>query len=201
MYAVDETRVPRRFFGKLFELNGVMYSANKTLVIPHPYSTKFYTWPLMQRGVYFWEEEHATSSPTFGRIYLLGNPPVYWLSTLAVAVMLCYAAALMIRRKAHHMKNERTAAFILGAYFSNLLPFMFIGRVMFLYHYEAALVMSIIALAYLLDLIKNKKVRLTAVICLLVVCIITFVFFSPLTYGTPLSQDSFNARMWLKSWP
>ncbi len=200
MYATDDSIPPRRFFGKLFELNAAMYDANKTLVIPHPYSTKFYTWPLLKRGVYFWEGEHSTSSPAFGRIYLMGNPFVYWFSTLAVIGMLCYAGVLMVKRRAHHMKNEWTAAFILGAYFGNFIPFIFIGRVMFLYHYEAALVMSIIALAYLLDHISHKKVQIGVIVYLLLVCISTFIFFSPLTYGTPLSQESFNSRMWLRSW-
>jgi len=189
------------FFGKFFELNAAMYDANQTLDKPHSYSSQFYTWPLMQRGIYYWTGAETTD-PKVGqaRIYLLGNPLVYWLGTISILTLLFYFAEAFIRRKVSAIPNKKTFVFIIIAYLSNLVPFIFIGRVMFLYHYEAALVVSVLAFAYLVDRIDSYRLRVSVVITVLVVSVLLYLFFAPLTYGLPLTGSAYNLRLWLPSW-
>jgi dolichyl-phosphate-mannose-protein mannosyltransferase len=80
------------------------------------------------------------------------------------------------------------------------LPFIFIGRVMFLYHYEAALIFAIIAIAFLFDLIKNEKYRKITILVVVVLSLAAFIYFSPLTYGLELNMNKLTDRMWLSSW-
>jgi len=68
---------------------------------------------------------------------------------------------------------------------------------MFLYHYMVSLVFAIIALVYLIDKTQNKQ-RIFSI--LLVISILSFIFFSPLTYGLSLSEKAYHARLWLASW-
>src|SRR3989344_1737846 len=46
--------IPLNITGKIVELNKQMYTSNTTLTADHPYSSKWYTWPFMQRPIYYW---------------------------------------------------------------------------------------------------------------------------------------------------
>jgi dolichyl-phosphate-mannose--protein O-mannosyl transferase len=91
-------------------------------------------------------------------------------------------------------------AFLLIGYLANLLPFIFIGRVMFLYHYLSALIFAIIILAYLIDQMKVSKAKTSVIIALIVLFGASFIFFSPLSYGLPMGTKQQNERFWFKSW-
>ena len=161
-----------------------MYTANATLTATHPYSSKWYTWPFMERPIFYWVSGAS-------RIYLLGNPIIWWSSTVAVLIILINTLLSGLRRL------DRTALFLISAWLINLLPFIGIGRVMFLYHYLTALIWAILILAYLID--KSKQPRRSAAI-LTTLALATFVFFAPLTYGLPMSDQAYNLRAWFSSW-
>jgi dolichyl-phosphate-mannose--protein O-mannosyl transferase len=84
-----------------------------------------------------------------------------------------------------------------GAWAINLLPFVGISRVMFLYHYFTALIWAILMLAYLVDQSKHTR---TAVMSISVAALALFIFFAPLSYGLPLTDASYSARVWFSSW-
>lgn len=193
-HASDASLKPKGFFGKFLELNVEMYQANKTLTAKHPYSSPWYTWPLMIRSIFYWQGTPDAAGVN-SYIYLLGNPVIYWLGFGSILLLLW---RILEKRKEWH--KNKTILFILTGFLVNFLPFMFIGRVMFLYHYEAALVFCIIAFCYLLERSMPKKLRIWAVSSVLLVSLITFVFFSPLTYGTSLTKDQLQSRMWLSTW-
>ena len=221
-YAVNPSIIPEGFFGKLFETNVEMLHADNTLTDPVQYSSRWYAWPIMLRPIFYWQSGVDASTAPASReyIYLLGNPLIYWLGTASAAAVILYAAARAIRRaftdrrrrKKDGQPQLQTAAvtgisasgysgkFIAIGYLMNFLPFIFIGRVMFLYHYESALVFSIMALAWLVDRMLWKKWKAATISVILCICAASFLFFSPLTYGTPLSTQGLQARMWLSSW-
>ncbi|MEI7426050.1 MAG: phospholipid carrier-dependent glycosyltransferase [Candidatus Moraniibacteriota bacterium] len=167
---------------KFIELNLEMYRANKNLTSTHPYSSQWFSWPIMQRPIYYWNNINA-------RIYLIGNPIIWWSAFLAVIIAFF---ELFKNRK----NNKTILIFLLGGYFLNWLPFMLISRVMFLYHYLTALIFSIMILVYILDKRKMQKLGLGLI---LIACIL-FIYFSPLTYGSALDYVNFENRLWLKSW-
>lgn len=227
---------PLRAWGRFIELNKQMYKSNATLTAGHPYSSKWYTWPFMMRSIYYWYEAGAVAnSPSrfdssnrgssiaeqsgqpaeSSRIYLLGNPVIWWASTLAVAYLAVVALALVLKA----LKNKTVLVlwrannlpvFLLGAWIINLLPFVGISRAMFLYHYFTALVFAILVLVYLIDKLPNPAPLTSGQRCwaskkriftiLLAVSVISFAFFAPLTYGRPLSERMYNARNWLNTW-
>ncbi|KAJ3125832.1 hypothetical protein HK101_005847, partial [Irineochytrium annulatum] len=61
------------FLSKFIELHNLMIHHNAGLTTSHPYSSRPHTWPLVLRGISFWE-----TRPTLQQIYLLGNPLVWW---------------------------------------------------------------------------------------------------------------------------
>ncbi len=183
-YANDASLRSPTLVEKFFELNVQMYLSNQRLTATHPYSSSWYTWPLMVRPVYYWVEDHA-------RIYLLGNPLVWWLSTAAVLVLLAETLGAGI------LRASSRAQLLLAAWLVNILPFIGISRVMFLYHYLTALVWAILMLAYFVD--RSPHARALA-IGITIAAFVLFIFFAPLSYGLPLSDAAYHLRVWLPSW-
>jgi len=172
------------FIEKFIELNEADYNSNvKYLTAAHPYSSKFYTWPFMIRPIFYWVNGDA-------RIYLLGNPIIWWLSTLAVFLLIIY---IFIKKF-----KDSTANILMIGYLFNFLPFMGVTtRTTFLYHYLSSLIFSIAILVYLIGKIKYSKIIFTV---LFVLAIAAFLYFAPLTYGLNMSSQQYENHVWLDSW-
>lgn len=194
-YQSDPTFHSIGTFKKFAELNLQMYSANQRLAATHPYGSQWYTWPLLVRPVYFWNKAEAQNRGETAerKIYLLGNPLIWWTSTIAILLLLINFLANLWNKK----YSSRKALWILGAYFLNLLPFMGVQRVMFLYHYFVPLVFAILGLAYMVDQTK-KPLRL--VITLTTLAVFFSLYFAPLTYGLPLTLQESAGFFWFPSW-
>ncbi len=165
-------------FKKFTELNIEMYRSNQRLTATHPYSSQWYSWPFMTRPIFYWVSSNS-------RIYLLGNPVIWWASTVAVLLSLLYVV------------RHRIIKILLGGYFLNLLPFIGIKRVMFLYHYLTGLVFAILVLVYLVEKQEHAK---KIFIGLAIASAVVFIYFAPLSYGLPLSKKAYDAHVWLPSW-
>ena len=111
---------------------------------------------------------------------------------IAVAISIKYLV-LSIKKRA----PDKVLAILLGGYFLNLLPFIGVKRVMFLYHYLTALIFAIMMLCYLVDKSKNSRKIFAGTV---IAAIAAFIFFAPLSYGLPLSQKTYEARVWFASW-
>lgn len=176
-------------FSKFVELNTEIYESNARLTATHPYSSQWYSWPFMIRSVYYWNSSTSLTTSS-SKIYFLGNPLIYWFSTITGIYFLI-----------NFFKNRKNFSYslLVIGYLLNLLPFIFIGRVMFLYHYMTSLIFAILILAYLLDKsdFKNKKNAFNAI---LAGSIILFLFFSPLTYGLEIPEWYYKLTVWLPTW-
>lgn len=192
---------PLTFIDKLIELNRTMFTASSGMTATHPNSSKWYTWPLMIRSIFYWQGSSMNNEQTDTYIYLLGNPFVYWLSTISITIVILLSIVKIIFFKKIKTNPDTFAilAFLTIGYLVNLLPFALIGRVMFLYHYEAALIISIISLGFLADSLQ-PKVKYSLISLILIVTIWSFIHWSPITYGYPISNDALKSLMWLSSW-
>lgn len=191
------------FWDKFVELNEEMYTAQSSLNdVTHPYASQWYSWPVQLRGVYYWQGP-ATPGGYQGHIYLIGNPVVWWGTALAVVV----ALLVWVIRPRLLGKRQLLLAFLLVGYAVNFVPFAFIDRPMFLYHYLFALIFSIVIACVLLAQLfdwqrkkygKNAVTQTTALI--LIAIVIGFLYFLPISYGFPLSQADLMQRMLLPTW-
>ncbi len=197
----DPAYQPLNSFEKFVELNKEMYTANKTLTATHPYGSKWYTWPLMIRPIYYWNAPDNSGQPTSiehppaeRKIYLVGNPLVWWGSTVATLYILLTSLFALFKRERF---LDRTGYILLGGWLINFLPFIGIGRVMFLYHYLAGLIFAVLMFAYALNQTRRPH---RAVWIILAIATLLFIFFAPLSYGLPLTGPEFSLRIWLTSW-
>ena len=173
-------------FSKFIDLNAELYASNARLGASHPYTSQWYQWPFMNKPIFYWNGDDGA------RIYLIGNPFIWWLSTIAVIYFLIF-----------FFRNFRTLSsnyyILTTGFLANWLPFIFIGRVMFLYHYFTSLIFAILILVFLLDKSKFAKNKI-AFNAILTGSMILFLFFSPLTYGFPIPDWYYNLLVWLPAW-
>ncbi len=178
-------------FKKFTELNAEMYRSNKGLTATHPYSSLWYTWPLMTRPIYYWVRDNA-------KIYLLGNPIIWWGSTIAIFCLVIFLIAELLGLNTKYLIRNTTSWFLLGGWLFNLLPFIGITRAMFLYHYFTGLIFAILTLTYIID--KTSKNAKAIFIGLIICSVSAFIYFAPLTYGLKLTDKQYDQRVWLQSW-
>jgi dolichyl-phosphate-mannose-protein mannosyltransferase len=136
------------------------------------------------------------------RIDIQGNPVLWYGVLVAIGV---FAAALARRRMV--VGRHRHALLLLGAgYLMNFLPFAFITRPMYLYHYYFALLYSVALAALAVGILAGwqdddeapwrfasarARMLFAGVLALVTV---SFVYFAPLSYGTSLSASAAAQR-------
>lgn len=191
------------FWDKFVELNSEMVTAQSSLNdVTHPYASRWYSWPLMTRPVYYWQGDILPSG-TQGHIYLLGNPVVWLLGIVSVLA----ALVAWLLHSTWLGKRRNLIAFLLAGYALNFAPFALIDRPMFLYHYLFALVISIlitcVLAAQVFDWQAKKYGRQAAkqtYWVILALIVLGFLYFLPISYGWPLSSNDLQQRMWLPTW-
>lgn len=113
----------------------------------HPYSSKWYTWPLLLRPVwYFWKDPGPAPGMVVG-IWGSGNPAVWWASVPA----LLFASWHAVRER------QLALGFVVAGWVIHLAPWVWVGRTLFLYHYLPSLLFAFLALAWLLDRLSNGE--------------------------------------------
>ena len=146
------------------------------------------------------------SRTNFKDIHSFGNPLLYWASSFAVVVV---AIGLMWNvftffRRGQISGDFYLRLFLVTGYFASWLPWAFVSRCTFLYHYQSASIFSFLCLAWCLSWLWKKdsygRVLLPFVGLVLCALFISFIFFLPLTLGIELEKSAFYDRMWFRSW-
>jgi len=101
----------------------IMYKANYTVDI-HPYASKPWQWPLGQGRVGMWDN---------GSRFMILLPNTFGWGTVFVSVL--FACVMLVYRRL-----PKAGMFALTGYLISFVPFIFIGRPFFMYHYFMALV-------------------------------------------------------------
>ncbi len=191
----------------------------------HPYCSPWYTWLLMIRPVaYFYHTARNTSElvPGFpplpagtGKViydvHAMGNPILWWLSTAAILLMLLVVFKDFLSKdgffKNYPTPSSWIALYLVINWLANLLPWMDVKRCTFLYHYTGSSIFAGLALAWIVDkwLSSNRPRLRTAGFTVISLILLAFVFWMPIYLGLPLSTnkwslDSYQLRMWLRSW-
>ena len=140
-------------------------------------------------------------------LYFMGNPLIWFLALLAVLLSVCLVAARFIFGL--EIKNKKYFYLILfftACYVFYMAAMLAITRVMYIYHYIIPLVFAMflvfLQFYYLFEerLKKNPKKIYAFLGFLVLIIILTFVFFSPLTYYQPLTTRQFQERNWFGFW-
>jgi dolichyl-phosphate-mannose--protein O-mannosyl transferase len=177
---------------------------------PHPYSSPWYTWPLMIRPMGYFFESNTILGPDlvdkeiFTAIHLLPNPALSLFSFIAIVILtfkwMGFVSESIGRQKI--LDELYISSFILVGYYANFLPWAFPERSTFIYHYQPSAVFSFMALAYLLhEAVKKDKTESRMLyMATLALILISAIYWLPLHLGLPISSESFYSKMWFISW-
>lgn len=168
-----------------------MFTYHSGVTASHPYSSRWYQWVLDIRPIlYYLDYGTDGTRQSFGAFV---NPILCWAGLIALFVLGYEAAA----------KRDRRAAFILIGYLAQLLPWVFITRITFEYHYFACTVFLVLALGYVIALMRqwNPRWRVYAV-GVAVLCVAVFIMFYPALSGMRVDNAAASRLLrWLPTWP
>lgn len=185
---------PPNLIKRIIELNAKMFAANASIKQSHPYSSKWYSWPIMYRPIFEWHKN--ISDQTNERIYLIGNPLIWWLGFLCV-IFVIFALLYELRFKDKTIYFQPLLILTFG-YLLNLLPYVFITRPAFIYHYFPSFIFMTLISGFLLWFFLRTKPLILIVI--FIVIIQSFLYFAPLSYGLSLTDQQYLQRLWLPTW-
>lgn len=167
-----------------------------TAAIPHLWGSPWWSWPVMLRPIRY---EYLVDADARIRVVLaIGNPFVWWSSTLAVL-----AGAFELARQGITKRlslDDPLIPIILG-YVVLLLPWIPGTRIPYIYNYLPIYAFALLALAYWLVRIWHGPRFGPWVVVAFAVCALAFtVYFLPLATTFPIDQEDLLRRIWFDSW-
>lgn len=182
-----ETRMVNNFSSLILQIKD-MYQFHSTLDASHPFSSRWYTWPIMYKPV--WYHIEYLSNGLKSTIAAIGNPAIWWFGIFAFI----YLVISGIR------KLDRDKLYLVTIILCLFLPYAFIGRVMFLYHYYPVIPFLILGITMFIKYINEKVGRTWIMYAYLGVVIVLFFMFYPVTTGIPVSNEYIESLKWFSSW-
>jgi dolichyl-phosphate-mannose--protein O-mannosyl transferase len=168
--------------------NKSMFSYHSELKADHYYSTPFYDWPTVRMPLLYATDPvgDLTSS-----VSCMGNPAIWWPGILAV--LFCIYRFLG--------KKDGKAGYLVVAYLAQYLPWFFVERITFIYHYFPASLFMILMIAYALHLLAEARPwGKWVAIGYLAAAVAVFAIFYPVVSGLPFDRDYQFALRWLPEW-
>lgn len=169
-----------------------MFRYHSQLVATHSFESRWYTWPLILRPVWYYMGGGLPQG-TYASIAALGNPVIWWGGL---------AALLALGRQLLCGRGSRRDAFVGALFLTQLLPWVLVTRCTFLYHYFPALGFSLLALLLWLSRLERRHPRRARWLAagLVGLAAVLFVWFYPALAGVPVSEGWARSLLWLPSW-
>ena len=161
------------FLHDVFALHKIMLSANNGITTSHPWTSPWWQWPMMQKPIYYWVDQGAM-------IYFAGNPVVWWGSLGTTLILLVW----MGLSRSGAWRGPHANLLIVG-WAASFIPYAFVSRGLFLYHYLPPLMWLILLTTILLSRqpTLNSKSSLIKPWHVLSLIICGFVITMPVTFG------------------
>ena len=177
----------REYAAIVLENQRFMFTYHSGLVATHPYSSRWWQWLLDLRPILYYLSYGDGTVSTIGAFV---NPLLCWGGLLALPV-LAYRA----------VRHDRTALFVLVGYLAQVLPWVFISRLTFEYHYFAATLFLVLALGYVFDRLRQRG-YFGIVYAFTAASGALFALFYPVLTGVTVSRSyAWNVLKWLPDWP
>ncbi|MEE0943833.1 MAG: glycosyltransferase family 39 protein [Clostridia bacterium] len=167
-----------------------MFNYHSGIDATHSFSSDWYQWPIMYRPV--WYYSNKVNETMREGISAMGNPLVWWVGIPAFFYVLYLAIA----------KREKTAVFLSISYLAQLLPWVFVSRITFIYHYFPCVPFVVLMIAYSAGkLLGESKKAKTAMAVYLICSVMLFAMFYPVLSGYPVNINYVKTFLkWSEEW-
>jgi len=181
------------FFKLVWSNQEYMLTYHSKIVVSatHPFSSFWWQWILNIRPILYVYGVSGELRATFGAF---GNPVVWWGGVLAMIMM---AVRIFAYR-------DGKALFILIGYLAQLLPWIAVTRIVFIYHYFPSTLFIILAFAHMFNtIIERRKFSGTKVVYgYTAVTAVVFAIFFPMMSGMYLPNWYYSSFLkWFQTWP
>ena len=176
-------------FQSIIDYHTNMFNYHSALKATHPYASEWWSWIIDFRPMCYYREIKETQ---FSSITVFGNPALFWVGTVSILYLIYVVIC----------KRTLEAVFILFAFLGLYLPYMFVSRVMFIYHFYYALPFMILALLYLWrDLIEYSSKFIKPFFIFLIIVAGLFLLFYPVLSGYEVPKPYIDDYLiWFKGW-
>lgn len=165
-----------------------MYEYHSTLTATHEFSSPWYSWLIMYKPVWYYVGTYGINLKS--TIVAIGNPAIWWLGIISILYLIVSA-----------VKNKRKGnTFILVMILSIWLPYVFIGRCMFMYHFFPVLPFIMLANVSLIKWITGKIKNNYIYIIYLLLVILFFIYFYPVISGRVVTSTFVDTLRWFSNW-
>lgn len=165
-----------------------MYNYHAGLLEGHDFSSKWYTWPLMIKPVWYYVGYYGGNIKS--TIVGIGNPAIWWFGIASIVYTLISAI----------FKRKKEVLFIIVFIACCFLPYLFIDRAMFMYHYFPTLPFMMLAIVAFIKWITDKFKSNSIYLFYVGLVILLFFIFYPVASGMLTTSDYIDSLKWLSSW-
>jgi dolichyl-phosphate-mannose-protein mannosyltransferase len=249
----------------VIDLQFAMYSYHANLVATHPFSSLWWSWPIMVSThgyVPLWlDVTHNLPNNAVSTISVFGNPAVWWVSFTTMLVLterairgkeLSQNLKQFIKRKfskktpteetpidapsevsasvlpnlttnpesaasavkptpapepaeaappqSSGRKWDLAALFIVVVFFSSWIPYVFLTRVTFIYHFYESVPLLCLASAYFINKVWGTRRGKIVTLVFFTAVVALFIIFYPVISGMPVSTSWIHELKWFPSW-
>lgn len=184
------------FIDKVIANQKFMFTYHSGLKETHPYSSHWYEWPMIVMPAMYYQA--GIGEEMVGGIAAMGNPLVWWIGLVACFYLIKTAV----------WEKDRKAGFLLIGYAAQYLPWVFVSRYTFIYHYFPSTPFLVLMIGYSMYTLyqkkeseKEKKTFLIKMAIYVSAAVLLFVFFYPALSGQMVPNNfAVKAYRWFARW-
>jgi dolichyl-phosphate-mannose-protein mannosyltransferase len=168
--------------------------------LDHPYSSPGWSWPII--GKPLWLYISTLPGDMRSTISLFGNPAVWWVGFASIIAItgLVIGKAVVELKKHQIPKIEAPAAFLAVVFFAQWLPYAFVSRGLFIYHYYVNVPIICLASAYFISKYWKYNWMKIAAVAYFIAVVALFVLFYPVISGATVSTATAESLRWFNQW-
>ena len=185
-----------------FHYHSEMLNFHTGLTEEHPYQANPWSWLIMGRPTSFFyaSPQGCEAKDCAQEVLALGTPILWWVGTIAIAVVIGYWIKSLILRRSDSALN----IVVLGIAAGYLPWFAMQQRTAFSFYaiiFEPFMIVAIVYCAkLLLDSGLKPVVSQSIVGGIFALILLCFLFFIPLFTGQIITYEDWRVRMWFDSW-
>jgi predicted membrane-bound dolichyl-phosphate-mannose-protein mannosyltransferase len=170
------------------------YHSKDVLSATHDFASPWWSWPLLGRPMWFYDGQMLNASLK-ETIVTMGNPAIWWFGIVA------FFGSIYVSIR----KRDARMVPIYIAIVCQYVPWIFVKRVVFIYHFFSVVPFLILVIVHFLLHFWEKgpdhRLRRTLIVLYLVLAAGLFAMFYPAISGAPTTVDYVtNWLRWLPTW-
>ncbi|MFC5531731.1 phospholipid carrier-dependent glycosyltransferase [Cohnella yongneupensis] len=168
-----------------------MFDYHSGLVATHPFASSWWEWPLIRKPVWYYAGQ-TDGDGTVSSIAAMGNPAVWWAG----------AAAAVYLTMRFSKEKSMSLAFVLIGLGAQFLPWVFVTRLTFIYHFYASVPFLILCVVWAVRrLVQGRSEARRWMYGYAAASGVLFAMFYPILSGASVNRSYVvHALKWFPGW-